>query len=76
MKFEVICKQEKKSFVDEKKVKREYVETRFFLHDDNNDIDDIEIFPLYREYKKGDQTIVKTNVEQLKTISRKVKIGF
>lgn len=76
MKFEVICKQEKKSFVDEKKVKHDYVETRFYLHDDNNGIDDIEIFPLYREYKKGSQTIVKTNVEQLKTISRKIKIGF
>ena len=74
IKFELLCKQVKKSYIDKNKKEREYVETKFYLRSDELN-KEFEITPYYREVKndKGETTRIITNADTLKALSTIVR---
>lgn len=70
MKFEILCKQTKKSYVNDLKVKVEFVESKFYLHSDELERD-IPINPV--EYNFNGKK--SSNRDLLKTFSKVIKLN-
>lgn len=70
LKFEVVCKQLKKHYQTKDKKDKTFTETRFYLVEENHLISDIEIMPLFKEFKDKDGNITNTinNSSVLKSV--------
>lgn len=70
MKFEILCKQTKKSYVNEKKQNVEFIESRFYLHSDEleNDIP-------FNPYEYNFNGKKSSNRDTIKTFSKIIKLN-
>ena len=71
MKFEIVCKQEKKSYVDKNKETREFIESKFYLVSEELG-KEVPINPVEYEFN-GKKS---SNRETLKAYAKVIKLNF